>query len=588
MALLRYYKDLLNEALTSLAKRYKLTRCLPNEEDYPENLPRLKAYDVWRVDIDGHAEVQELLVAIPSTFPDALPKIYLPKDAFSRIYPIPHVDRHRFVCTRDSDQVFIAEDMAGEAIEDLVSIALDIIHKGVSGTNHREFEREFLAYWEDADNTVEVMGLLPSSVIKREVCVAVVPSGQSARVYGVLATTCRQATRWLYRAGLLNKDNLGQSPYPTVYEALLVHLSEIPTRLPEDFQGIMEMLETCSSVEISAITGLIANHYRAHIFASVPVAGASVYIGWLFVGCKSALAEGGNNARSIKPRRIKVNMANSSRLQIRAGCGYEEKLESKRVGLVGCGAVGGAFALSLVGMGYRTLYLYDRDTLRLENIPRHVCDVTHLGENKAVAVASMAMKKAPHVDCFALKGDFLDLVARRQVSLEKLDLLVSATADYPTERRICSYVRTSGLSTPIALLWVEPYGMAGHCLYLHPNAGACFSCLFTDAHFKYSVVTEDPPYAMRERGCQTSFVPYAVVDAQMIAAISCRFLTQFVLHPPYCSRLITWIGDTSKLEEYGISLQEEWAGVEPFSVHNISLSSDPRCSACSEGARDAI
>jgi len=67
-------------------------------------------------------------------------------------------------------------------------------------------------------------------------------------------------------------------------------------------------------------------------------------------------------------------------------------LQTSKVMIVGCGALGSVFAELLVRMGARAVSLLDKDHCELGNLARHTLDGRSIGINKAV---SLAMRLAP-------------------------------------------------------------------------------------------------------------------------------------------------------------------------------------------------
>jgi hypothetical protein len=74
------------------------------------------------------------------------------------------------------------------------------------------------------------------------------------------------------------------------------------------------------------------------------------------------------------------------RMQVRGLLQAEAR--AKRVGLVGCGAIGSVLAEHLVRGGGNDVTLFDNDSTELQNLTRHTLAAADIGHNKAVALAA--------------------------------------------------------------------------------------------------------------------------------------------------------------------------------------------------------
>ena len=121
-----FYDQCISKAKQYLESRYTLETCSKDDRDYPRNLTD-DSWIAWKLKLPNDLYPLTYILAVPNTFPDNLPKIYLSKNNYSDISPIPHVDNNRFVCTRDPEVVLINEEKPGEAIETLINIATEEI-----------------------------------------------------------------------------------------------------------------------------------------------------------------------------------------------------------------------------------------------------------------------------------------------------------------------------------------------------------------------------------------------------------------------------------------------------------------------------
>ena len=155
----------------------------------------------------------------------------------------------------------------------------------------------------------------------------------------------------------------------------------------------------------------------------------------------------------------------------------QERLQSSRVLLVGCGALGGALAQSLVRSGVGELALVDRDLVEETNLPRQVLfDERHARESvpKVLAAAETLARiggptrletHAAHLD----EGNAEELA-------EGADLVLDGTDNLATRYLLNDLCVESGRP------WVYGgvVGSGGLVLAVRPGRGPCLRCLFPE------------------------------------------------------------------------------------------------------------
>ena len=155
-------------------------------------------WTIWRIKACGTTSMYDLLVAMPPTFPDALPKLYLSHADFKRIGRVPHVDRNRFICTRDERVIVINEARCGEAVEDLIQIALETLDKGTAGQNKEDRMSEIIAYWNDeAENDIDILSIIKVADQARTIGLYSLTHGLFGKSGLVLADTEEDVKHWL-------------------------------------------------------------------------------------------------------------------------------------------------------------------------------------------------------------------------------------------------------------------------------------------------------------------------------------------------------------------------------------------------------
>jgi molybdopterin/thiamine biosynthesis adenylyltransferase len=198
-------------------------------------------------------------------------------------------------------------------------------------------------------------------------------------------------------------------------------------------------------------------------------------------------------------------------------------LIGKKIGLVGCGTIGGYLARLLVQSGAgceATLHLYDTDALKPGNLGRHLLGFEDLGKPKAQAVAAYLGSFHPDVQVKPLALD----ATKDWAALERMDLIIDATGE-PNVSTVLNdlWIKSTRSGQDLALLhsWVFGNGVAGQSFLNLKDGHACYRCLKTgfDGQWRHNPL-KDPksPLIQAPARCgEAGYVPFGV-DAPVAAA----------------------------------------------------------------------
>jgi molybdopterin/thiamine biosynthesis adenylyltransferase len=194
------------------------------------------------------------------------------------------------------------------------------------------------------------------------------------------------------------------------------------------------------------------------------------------------------------------------------GARGQAQLQERRVLLVGCGALGGVLAQSLVRAGVGELVLVDRDVVEETNLPRQVLftdEDASRGELKVTAArAALARMGGPtRLEAHAqhLDADNIEDLA------EGCDLLLDGTDNLGTRYLVNDYCVESG----VPWIYGGVVGSGGLVLPVLPGEGPCLRCIF-----------DEPPPAGSLPTCDTAGVilPAVGAIASMQAGLAMRIL----------------------------------------------------------------
>lgn len=168
-----------------------------------------------------------------------------------------------------------------------------------------------------------------------------------------------------------------------------------------------------------------------------------------------------------------------------------QDLRGMKVLLVGCGAVGGYLAASLLQLGagidstsIGQLTLCDPQVLSSENIGRHMLGLAYLGQKKVTALSAELQLRRPGVRIEPVDASFHALVSR----LDDFDIIINAAGSEAVGRymsRTLRQLQWHRRSRVLLHSWIEGRGGVARSLVEDSARAACFDCMW-----QYSVNKE--------------------------------------------------------------------------------------------------
>jgi molybdopterin/thiamine biosynthesis adenylyltransferase len=295
---------------------------------------------------------------------------------------------------------------------------------------------------------------------------------------------------------------------------------------------------------------------------------------------KNAFLELQRDFRDVVITKHVIVRVDKERLLVRGGDGTVTS--DARIGVVGCGSVGSHIAKSIHDMGVHKLLLIDKETLTFENIARHLCGATDVGKHKVDAVSDYLSSNLPHSENTAYNGDVLTIMRDYPSLLNRCDFSIVAVGHLPTEFRLNELQRKGIIDKPLLFIWVEPYLAGAHAVFVNRTYVGCLKCLFDEQHkFRQSVLDNPGGYSVREAGCQSTYVPYSVLEVKRFIHHLMFFIQEIHAGSVTENNLFTWIGNITLQRANGRKIAGRWAAADDYSIRRIPLGYFARCEVCS-------
>lgn len=532
------------------------------------------------VSIAGHAAT--LWLVLDRYFPLSLPEFFLrPWDALGTI---PHVDERGKVCFADPEGLMLDRRRPVQVVLEAFERAVQVLTDGVMGRNRTEFADEFEAYWRQLPGII-----MADSVLD--------PGDEVTRV--IIATD--EAKKKIIVAGsesdlsaFYNGADIGgtYTSQKALYLPLEAGMPFVPPRHDRPFWATKEarrvLLAAISRDNRQQLKRLVKRrpHGREYIIVKLPrpSGGATLFgIQYNGVGPHHPLHKDGV-ASCLVP--IRIQRLDRGYLVQRGG-GVAE-LGSKRVLLVGCGAVGGSLAFELARAGVLLLTLVDHDILFPENSFRHVLGRRYWGRRKAEALKEEIESALPYVQVTAITNTIEKALAEGSIQLSDYDLLVLAIGNPTVELDVNAQVHALEGGSAVVFTWLEPLGIGGHALLTH-NApgGGCFECLYTSSAGNEELLANRAAFAAPGQsfgralsGCGSLYTPYGAMDATRTAALAARLAVDALTGKEPGNPLLSWKGDATDFLAQGFRLSSRFKATEDDLRRHRYAYRNIRCQIC--------
>ncbi len=260
-------------------------------------------------------------------------------------------------------------------------------------------------------------------------------------------------------------------------------------------------------------------------------------------------------------------------------------LTDSKVLIAGCGSGGGSVALQLAMSGIRTFTLLDKDVLKLENVIRHVCGRSYIGEKKVDALAEILLDRNPNIAIDKIDDDIMNCETL-EAEIQKSTVVVLATDNEPSRYKINEICVRNGI--PFVVGRVFTRGIGGEVFSYRPGSGGCLACLeavLERSNFRKGIreidllseVDRENLYGMEISELKDS--PGLTVDISFITAFHTRFVLDAIAmrldeRPKYMQPID---------ENYIV-----WGNrptppfVKHFQLQRINLSAQENCRICGD------
>ncbi len=511
----------------------------------------------------------------------ALPRFYLEDEAFLRYHAYPHVDPDKGICAFNHASSTINPTMLEEAILSVAFKSIDTLNNTLSGNCMDDFLDDLVVFWSNAGSGKEYRSFIDDWPEEATVVYTVMldrdKSGEANK--GIVKDY--RAYKRIHRVTLfgildVSKDifNAASNPalfipfkepieYPikrdlkTWYEAIrdkTDYLAEYEAFLKRDDCPVIPSI-ICSIPDYKGERTICAFE-QPGLPSNETIERKDVQL--------SVIINGSYGIERINP--VQVQNLSQRRLFKRGG---NDAIQKTKACLVGCGSLGGHLATALMNSGVTEFALMDNQRLTDENIARHVCGFSCVGQAKVDAVKNLIELHNPNCNCVTEHTDaniYLEVTPKK---LNEYDVVFITAADGPLEYHFVQSALKGEYTSKLALLWIEPFSLAAHALVLNVPQDVHESLFDEWMQYNDRVVSNSADLYVSEAGCSATYMPYSGLDTQAFAIEFVRtFFSKFNKGWNKNKNFhFAWIGALSSAKKYGADIADKWQGTSDYTSY---------------------
>lgn len=268
----------------------------------------------------------------------------------------------------------------------------------------------------------------------------------------------------------------------------------------------------------------------------------------------------------------------SNELYLRTKDIFDDKiLATKRVTIIGVGAIGSEVAISLAKNGVGNFNLFDMDTFEIGNSIRHAADLYYVGEKKTEVVKQLILKSNPNISVNTFNVDILNDNGLLETALSENDLCIVLTAEDSVDYLINDHY-FKNFDTPFIFARASIGALSGTVQVVDSDS-ACLRCLSIEGvdklpkpKNKAKFLELKPEYG----SCSSPALPGSEIDTKEIAlqvarvAIQCLMKNEKSNYPKLSHKQFYWHGP------YGSNEQE------PFTWEMKDFKKHKDCYICNK------
>lgn len=577
--------SILSEILDDIFKVLSITETV-NRNPQKDDLSEKNCFEVWKID----SEVQErnfqreinFYIYFDEYFPISIPRVYLSQKSYDDVKYIPHVDKDRLICIFHTEELILDQNNPLGIVQVCLKKAKKIISDGLNKTNFSDFQDEFGAYWTDnnENDTIQYLSLV-TDFPKENQLLKILKLNKTYNRINYLLYNENSPTSKLFMDFLSQNGYIGTSS-DALYLADIKIDPIPPFSIDNEF-----ILNTLSTISLTTFKRYINSPkiIEKYIFFLATTTTNPILIGWkhrMLITNRKGFRNGilspfevlSKLQKKDKVIKILLNEYSNNRIEKRTSGVIYKKYNFLIAGL---GSIGSNLIFFLNGINYPDFKFIDSDSIKIENIGRHLLGINDINKSKTEALKTYIKNIRPDQNVLIKNKNLESIVLKNITFFNDCTYAFIAIGNQNVENLILSLHVSGIITVPMFFLWVEPYALGGHCVFLHPEDKVTMEELYEQNLYRFNIIDPleyvkgNPILSKQEAGCQTAFMPYSENDILLFLSSIYKLINNIIHNDIKQSQITQWVGNVPFALEMGITLNEKFSTMEPYCNETLIL-----------------
>lgn len=228
---------------------------------------------------------------------------------------------------------------------------------------------------------------------------------------------------------------------------------------------------------------------------------------------------------------------------------FGELMPKQNFLVAGLGSIGSNLVHFLNGNNNVSFTLVDNDILTVENIGRHLLGYRYINQFKVCAIVDYLQNIRPEQNNQFAIMSIQEFIGNDFHKLSDYSALFLCIGDTMTEEYIINAINEGNITIPVFLLWLEPFGAAGHMVYLN-SINKQITYRISDEQTKlyiHNVISNEEyrnpnkRFTKREAGCNGAYALYSANDVLLMLSAFYPIINTLIAEPQE-SKCYRWVG----------------------------------------------
>ena len=251
-----------------------------------------------------------------------------------------------------------------------------------------------------------------------------------------------------------------------------------------------------------------------------------------------------------------------------------EEQKHYKITIAGLGSVGSYLCGLLNSLNSPDFTLIDPDIMFIDNLGRHLLGFNYLNTYKSDAMQMYIKSINPNQITHSFHEKVEDYIINNISTINDNDGLFLCTGNTMSELFIYQKINDQQISIPVFILWLEPYAIAGHMIYIGSQSDQILKdLLYTPTGiYRYNLIEDEEydskSFTKKDAGCCGNYTLYSSNDVVLFLSSMYPIICGLLNKKETSTLCYRWIGDTNIAHRNNIKLKND---IKSYEVEEIKI-----------------